>query len=63
MGYHIYMYNNDIIKYLDDLISSAIINGQNKIKFFSRGEKDLLRHKKDDKYIKLNKCARKKGKK
>ena len=50
MGYHVFMYNNDVLKYIEELISSAIINGQNKIKYFSRGEKDLLKHKKEDKY-------------
>ena len=49
MDYHVFMYNNEVLKYIEELISIAIINGQNKIKYFSRGEKDLLKHKKEEK--------------
>jgi hypothetical protein len=49
-GVNFSMYNDDILKHLDKLLKSAIINNQNKIKFYSRGEKEILKTKRDERF-------------
>ncbi len=42
------MYHQDVLKYIEHLLKSAIINNQNKIKFYSRGEKEILKIKREE---------------
>ena len=42
------MYHHEVLRYMEQLLKSAIINNQNKIKFYSRGEKEILKSKRED---------------
>jgi hypothetical protein len=42
------MYTRDIVDHLEKLYDSIVVNNQNKMRFYSRNEKELLKNKQEE---------------